>query len=307
MQVVKTDMLRRVLGLGLCLLAAGGCANHVRYADEVREHETRELTRAVTRIAPREAVVGEPFTELSLSVDETVRTRHRETVVHLDEETPWRAENELWEVPEGLVAVPFFIAVRASNKMLLGLVPDDWISSGMDFGFAALNPALNVEEPNRVVGVEIGRKSRELEADLEEESRPLSGAPVVLTLAAGPSRSLTSDATGRVRADLLELVQGIPEPAPRVLHVEVAGEGVRAPTTLELPLSRSLRARLVRAARARAAAQVPGISPDAAAQALATLDELGFRESAVRLEHELRDREHADSVWLSRLDLALED
>lgn len=300
-------MLRRVLTLGFCLLAAAGCANHVRYEDEMREHETRDVTRAVTRIEPREGVVAQPLAEFTLSVDETVRVRRRETIVHLDEETPWRAENELLEVPEGLVAVPFFIGVRASNKMLLGLIPDDWIDSGMDFGFAALNPALNVEAPDRVVGREIGRKSRELEGGLEEQSRPLAGVPVVLTLAAGPSQALTCDADGRVRVDLLGLVRGVPEPPPRVLRVAVAGEGLRAPASVELPLSRSLRSRLVQAARAREAALAPGVSPDSAAQALATLDGLGFREGATELEHELRDRQHANAAWLSRLDLALED
>src|SRR5215831_15016195 len=163
-------MLRRVLTLGWCLLAAAGCANHVCYEDEMREHETREVTRASTRIAAGDAVVAQPSAEIRVSVDETVRIRRRETIVRLDEETPWRAENELWEVPEGLVAVPFFIALRASNKMLLGLVPNDWIDSGMDFGFAALNPALNVEEPDRIVGREIGRKSREIDSGEQEKT-----------------------------------------------------------------------------------------------------------------------------------------
>ena len=300
-------MLRRVLTLGICLLAGAGCANHVRYEDEMREHESREVTRAVTRIAPREGVVAQPRAELTVTVDETVRVRRRETILRLDEETPWRAQNELWEVPEGLVAVPFFIAVRASNKMLLGLVPNDWIDSGMDFGFAALNPALNVEAPDRVVGREIGRKTRELDGGEEESSRPLAGAPVVLTLAVGPSQALHCDAAGRVQVDLLELVRGIPEPAPRVLHVAVAGEGLRAPASVELPLSRSLSSRLVRAARAREAALAPGISPDAAAQALDAIEALGFRDSAALIEHELRDRQHGNAAWLSRLDLALED
>jgi len=177
----------------------------------------------------------------------------------------------------------------------------------MDFGFAALNPALNVEAPDRVVGREVGRRSRDVDGGEERASRPLSGVPVVVTLAAGPSQALTCDADGRVRVELLELVRGVPEPAPAVLHVEVAGDGVRAPASIELPLSRALRARLVRAARARVAALAPEVSPDGAARALALLDGLGFRDSALRVEQELRDRQHANAAWLSRLDLALED
>jgi hypothetical protein len=76
---------------------------------------------------------------------------------------------------------------------------------------------------------------------------------------------------------------------------------------VELPLSRSLRSRLVRAARAREAALAPGVSADTAAQALDAIEALGFRDSAVQIERELRDRQHGNAAWLSRLDLALEE
>jgi len=299
-------MLRRAI-LAALSLALAGCANHVRYSDEMRDREIRDVTRAVTRIAPRTGVVTQPSAEVSVTVDETFRIRRRETIVRLDEETPWLPQNELWEVPEGLVLVPFFIAVKASDKLVLGLIPDDFIESGLDVGFAALNPALNVEAGDRVRGREIGRKTRELDSDDERQTRPLAGAPVVLTLTEGPALPRTADASGRVRVELLELVRGVPEAPPRVLHVQVPGDGIRAPASLELPLSHSIRTRLVQAARARQAALAPGVSADAAAQALALLDGLGFPQSALALEHELRDRQHANAAWLSRLDFALED
>jgi hypothetical protein len=300
-------MLRRTCTLVLSLSAAVGCANHVRFADEMRERESRVVTSSATHIESREAVIAEPAAALTVSADETVRLRRRETVVHLDEETPWRARNELWEVPTGLVTVPFFVGMRASNKFFfLGMVPESWIGEGIDYGFAALNPALNVEDEDRVVGREVSRRSRDIDEAESRQLRPLAGAPGVLSLAEGPSQTLTCDPSGHVRVELLELLRGVPQQPPQVLHIEVQGDGPRPAATLELPLSRGLRARLVKAAHARQAALAPGVSPDLAARQLALLDDLGFHDSALRAEQELRDRQQANAAWLSRLDLALE-
>lgn len=297
----------RALALALCLATAFGCANHVRFDDEIREFETRDVIRATTRIATREPVIGQPFVELALAADERVRVRRRETLVRLDEETPWRVQNELWEVPAGLVAAPLFVGLHAADKMCLGLIPDEAIDAGMDFGFAALNPGLNVESEARLRGREVSRRSRELERDEEDQTRPLADTPVVLSLAQGPSERVVSDAAGRVRIELLALVKDVPAVPPRVLRVEVAGEGARKPAVLELPLTRRIAARVARAAKERAAARAPGVSAEAAAQSLVALDALGFPESALALERELRDEQHANGAWLSRLDLALED
>ncbi len=297
----------RVIALAISLLALAGCANHVRFSDEVRERETRVVTHSATRIEIREAVVTQPFAEFALSADEAVQIRRRETLVHLDEETPWSPVNELWEVPTGLVTVPFFIAVRGSDKLLLGLIPDSFIEQGTNYGFAALNPALNVESENRVVAHEISRHSRELERHDELETRSLGATELSVSLGHGPSVSVVTDAAGRARVELLALLAGVPASAPRMLHIEVLGDGVRAPAVLELPLARQISARLVHAAHTRDAARKAGASPGAVAQALVQLDAFGFSESALALEQELRDRQQANPAWLSRLDLALED
>src|SRR5262245_49066055 len=91
-------MLRRICAGVLLAFAAAGCANHVRFSNEVREHESREVTRADTRIAAP-AALALPYVELALTSEETLSVRRRETLVKLDDETPWRARDELWEVP----------------------------------------------------------------------------------------------------------------------------------------------------------------------------------------------------------------
>ena len=300
-------MLPRALALAFCVLTAVGCANHVRFDEEVRERETREVTRASARIESRDPVLGQPFAELTVEADEVVQVRRRETLVRLDEETPWRAQNELWEVPTGLVAVPLFLALHASDKLLLGLIPDQVIDSGTDFAFAALNPALNVESEARLRGREVSRRSRDLESEEAVHTHALAGTPVVFSLAQSPSQHVTTDNAGHVRVELLALVADVPATPPRVLHIEVPGEGARQTAVRELQLSHPIAARIVRAARTRAAARVAGVSAESAVQALLELDTLGFPQSALALERELREHRAADAVWLSRFELALED
>jgi hypothetical protein len=300
-------MQRRFCALALALAAVTGCANHVRFSEEIRDTEARVVTRSAARIESRERVIAQPFAELTVSVDEVAETRRRESLVRLDEETPWRARNELWEVPAGLGAVPLFIVIRASDKLFLGLIPDDFISEGTDWGFTALNPALNLESSDRVRRREIGRSSRDFDGPEERAIRPLPDAALSLSLGEGPSQSVTSDGAGRASVELLSLLPSVPARPPRVLHVEVAGDGAREPAVLELSLSRQLGARLQRAAQARETARKPGAAPDRVAQALVLLDSLGFPESALALERELRERQHANAAWLARLDLALED
>ncbi|HXZ85053.1 MAG TPA: hypothetical protein VEI82_06155, partial [Myxococcota bacterium] len=114
-------------------------------------------------------------------------------------------------------------------------------------------------------------------------------------------------AAGRVHVDLLALVEGAPEAPPRSLRIEVAGAAARGPAALELPLASRMRIRLLEGARERAAARAPSASAESAARALVALGALGFRDSALALERELREQKQANTAWLSRLDLALSE
>ena len=298
-------MLFRICAAFLLAFAAAGCANHVRFADEVREHESREVASAETRIEAPPSV-AQPYLELALSSEETLSVRRRETLVKLDEETPWLAREELWEVPAGLVAIPFFTAMRASDKLCLGLIPDHTFNDGLDWGFAALNPALNVESPDRVEGREIARRTRELGRFEEHGSRALGGVAIAAAIPGHPKGVFAADAGGHARIELLRLVPDELRAPPRRVRIEVAGDGVRSGAALDVPISPRIAERLAEAVRERQKLRAAGISADAAARGLLALDTLGFPESALALEQELRDRQSRNAAWLSRLDLALQ-
>ena len=245
----------RICAALLLAFAAAGCANHVRFANEVRDHESREVDER--RDADRRAAVARAALtlELALTSEETLSVRRRETLVKLDEETPWRASEELWEVPAGLVAIPFFLAMRASDKLCLGLIPDDTFNHGLDWGFAALNPALNVE--SETSGSRAARsRARRRELGLFEEHDSRAAGRRVRSPPRSPATPRSCSPATRAATRASSSCAWCPTTcAPRR-----AGSASRSRATafargatLEVPIARPIAERLA-AARARAPA-----------------------------------------------------
>jgi hypothetical protein len=292
----------------LCALVSAllpACANHVRYSSDAFETSSREVVHAETVVEPPAAVLVAPGIELELLADETAVVRKLRTRVRSDEYTPYKSGYELWEVPVGTVCLPVLVLVRVIDFAGFGFVPDDNLDAFAGWTFAALNPLLNLESDTRLRRNEVSRETEELDREVRRELRPLAGASVLLALDVHSPRPLTSDARGRVRAELLELAPDTLPGRPRALRVSVEGEGKRERQVVEIPLSRALGARLVKAMESRRRARAPGSSPETIGRSLAELDSLGFTSSALALETELRAREGANPAWLARLDSAL--
>jgi len=135
---------------------------------------------------------------------------------------------------------------------------------------------------------------------------PLANATVAAEIPGHPKVFFAADAGGQARIELLRLVPDRLRAAPRRVRIEVAGDGVRRGAVLEVPISAKIAESLAEAVRERQRLRSAGISAESAAHGLVALDTLGFPESALALERELRERQQRNSAWLSRLDLALQ-
>jgi hypothetical protein len=195
--------------------------------------------------------------------------------------------------------------MNGASALDLRFAPDKRTAEFTAWSVTALNPLMNLPSHARLRREEVSRESEELDRDVRRERRPLAGVRLALALDPRSPKRLRADEHGRVSTDLLALLPPELEAGPRVLRVSVDGEETREPYVVELPLARELSARLVRAARLRAAARAPGAPPEAVGRSLAALSALGFPESAVGLEVELRAGAARDRAWLARLDDAL--
>jgi hypothetical protein len=227
------------------------------------------------------------------------------TRVRSEEYTPYRSGPETWEIPAGLLCLPAVAVVNGADAVGLPFVTERNREEFTHWSLVALNPLMNLESRSRVFRNEVSRESEELDRDVRRELRPLAGVRLALALDPRAPRRFTSDARGRVSVDLLALAPADLAGGPRMLRVSVDGEETREPHVVELPIARALSARIVRGARLRSAARARGASPETVGRALAALSELGFAESAVGLETELRARAAEDRAWLARLDDAL--
>jgi hypothetical protein len=201
--------------------------------------------------------------------------------------------------------MPAVAVMNASSALGLPLTDDRRTAEFTTWSVTALNPLMNLESRGRLRREEVSRESEELDREVRRELRPLAGVRLALALDPRAPKRFASDARGRVSVELLALAPLDLSGGPRMLRVSVDGDETREPHVVELPIARALGARVARAARMRAAARAPGASPEAVGRALAQLADLGFVESALGLEAELRTRSAHDRAWLARLDSAL--
>ncbi|MBM4335586.1 MAG: hypothetical protein FJ108_06690 [Deltaproteobacteria bacterium] len=298
-------MPRRLLAVLASTVLLPACANHVRYTGDAYRTSERDVVHAETVVEPQSVPLATPEVELALLADETAVVRKLRTRIRIEESTPYKSGYELWEVPLGTVCVPVLLVLRVVDLVGFGILPDASLDAFAGFTFSAMNPLLNVESESRVRRKEVSRETEELDREVRRELRPLAGAKLVLTLDATAPQTRTSDARGRVRVGLLELVPDRLPGRPRLLRLSIEGEGERERQTLELPISHSLASRLVRALELRSQLRAPGATPEAIGRTLLELDGLGFSAAALSLETELRARESANPVWLARLDSTL--
>ncbi len=299
-------MPRRLLALLASIALLPACANHVRYTSDAFRTSARDVVNSELVVDANGPVLATPEVELLLLADETAIVRKLRTRIRLEEYTPYKSGYEFWEVPAGTVCLPVLLVLRVVDLVGFGFLPDASLDGFASFTFTAMNPLLNLESESRVRRNEVSRETEELDREVHRELRPVVGGRAALSLDATASQIRTSDARGRVRFGLLELVPDQLPGRPRVLRVSVDGDGERKRETIELPLSHSLSSRLVQALEIRRRARTPGATPESIGRTLAELDGLGFSASALALETELRTRERANSAWLLRLDAALQ-
>lgn len=298
-------MFRRALALGSAAALLSGCVNHVRYSSDAFEHSVRDVVNSETVVDAHAPVLVAPRLDLELAADETAIVRRMRTVVRNDEYTPYRSGPETWEVPVGLLCLPAMLFANAGHAVGLDLAQPRSLGRFTSWTLVAVNPLMNLGAEGRMRREEVSRESEELDHEVRRELRPLAGVRLALALDPRAPRRFVADARGRVSVELLALAPPELSGGPRVLRVSVDGEETREPHVVELPISRALAGRIERGARLRAAARAPGASPEAVGRALATLATLGFSDSAVALETELRTRAADDRGWLARLDSAL--
>jgi hypothetical protein len=268
-------------------LLLSGCANQLPQRSEHEERVERKLLDHSLQIDVGEPRVLElPQRRVRVHEQKTFEVTAFDVTRRYDRYTPYQPWRELYEVPLGALAVVGGIGANVLNVVLLGSLPDsvtkDWIS----YGFAGLNPALNVESNGRSQQNLASLEERRQDARMEYSSLPWMERPV-LVKAGKQSYELMTDRNGILRLNLLDspfAEEDVARISTLLLTVEDDQGSARADASLLV--SRTLRGKL-QEAHDLIYNDLEGDDVAQWVHRVKRLSELGLEEEASELEQSL--------------------
>lgn len=281
---------RPTLRIGAALAGAlflGGCANQLPQRSEHEERVERKLLDHSLQIDVGEPRVLElPQRRVRIHEQKTFEVTEYEVTRRYDRYTPYQPWRELYEVPLGAVAIVAGIGANVLNVVMLGRLPDsvtkDWIS----YGFAGLNPAMNVQSNGRSQQNLADLDEQQVDKRTEYSSLPWADRPVMVK-ADKQTYELSTDRNGVLRLNLLDgpfAEQDASRIGTLLLSVEDPLDSTTAEATLLV--SRNLRGKLQEAH----ALIFDDLEDDEVAQwvhRVKRLSDLGLEEEASELEQSL--------------------
>ena len=282
-------------GAAICgALLASGCANHMSQRSEHEERVERKLLEHRLQIDVGDpAPLETPQRRLRVSEEKTFEVTDFEVTRRYDRYTPYQPWREVYEIPLGGVAVVAGIGANVLNVIMLGRLPDsvtkDWIS----YGFAGLNPFMNVQSNGRaeqnLAGIDEVQKDKRQEAT----SLPWADRPVEVT-AGKEVYALNTDGKGYLHLNLLDTpfseqdLRAVPR-----LGFSVQDDDDHSHVDAYLPLSLALRNK-VREAHALIFDDLEDDEVSQWVHRVKRLSELGLVDEAGDLEKSLVELTHND-------------
>lgn len=192
-------------GAALCgVMFLSGCANHLPQRSEYEERFERKLLDHNLQIDLGEPAVLElPQRRVRIQEQKTFEVTTIEVSRRYDRYTPYQAWRELYEVPMGAIAIVGGIGANALNVVLLGSLPDSATKGLISYGFAGLNPFMNIESNGRSQQNLASLEERRLEPRTEYLSQPWAER-MVQVQAADQQHELQTDRQGILRINLLD-------------------------------------------------------------------------------------------------------
>ncbi len=278
----------------LCAALVSGCANQLSQRSEHEERSERKLLEHSVQIDTGEPKTLElPQRRVRIHERKVFEVTEFEVTRQYDRYTPYQPWREVYEIPLGAVAVVAGIGANVVNVFALGHLPDsitrDWIS----YGFAGLNPFMNAPSHGRAQQNLAGINEVQKDKRIENTLLPWNER-AVLVKAGTQTHELTTDRNGVLRLSLLDSPFA-EQDLSRVtrLYISVEDEQDNAHANVDLPISHSLRGKLLEAH----ALIYDDLEDDEVSQwvyRVKRLSELGLEEQASDLEQSLIEMTHDD-------------
>ncbi len=236
-------------GAVLCgSLLVSGCANQLSQRSEHEERVERKVLDHRFQID-----VGEPKTldlpqrRVRIHELKTFDITEFEVTRHYDRYTPYQPWREIYEIPLGAVAIVAGVTANAVNVLTFGSLPDSITKDWLTYGISGINPFMNAPSHGRAQQNLAGIDEIQRDHRIEQSSLPWSEAPVAI-MAGKEIVEMNTDRNGALRINLLDspfAEQDLSHVTQLNIKVEDEQAGVLA--NASLPLSKSLRGKLIEA------------------------------------------------------------
>ena len=232
----------------LFLLSVCGCRNHIRELDvNVTDYE-RKVLRNRPSLHVIEADENNCIFRFKLTVNRESEVKEYQVLKTLSRYTPWTGWREYYEVPLGLLLFPFGVAGHAVNIVTLGMYPFDWCTAVDNLSLSALNPGLNIENPDRFEDEVLHSRKTLIDTRIENTTHPVRNTQ--LNIRMGRSvRTITTDNDGFAVFELLSSYGDSIALKTQEREFQILVPGVSAPVYSQI-ITRDTRERLSRAADA---------------------------------------------------------
>ncbi|WP_409318702.1 hypothetical protein [Pseudomonas sp. KCJK9016] len=282
---------RNTLGLGgaaLCgTLLVSGCANHMSQRSEHEERVERKLLDHSLQIDVGEPKVLElPQRRVKINEQKTFEVTEYEVTRRYDRYTPYQPWREIYEIPLGAVAIVAGVGANVVNVFALGNLPDSVTKDWLSYGFAGINPFMNVPSHGRAQQNLAGIDEVQRDKRMEYSSLPWSERPVQVK-AGKQTFDMTTDRNGVLRLNLLDSPfadNDLNHVGKLTISVEDAKDDVHSDSSLTI--SSHLRGKLLEAHRLI----YDDLEDDEVSEwvhRVKRLSELGLEEEASELEQSL--------------------
>jgi hypothetical protein len=225
----------------LPLSLIGGCANHLPTQVVIEPIVDRVVVdHHYSLETDAKGYTDHAYIKLKSEESITYNVTKYEDTSTYDVFTPYQGVREFYEVPLGLITIPVAVAVNLVDFVLLGLIPNSLTNTPLNFGFAGLNPFLNIENDERTERTLISEQRNQIDAVEEFVKKPLNGELIKFSFGE-TELELPLDKSGKLSVNLLTALTSAEQP-PREITFKVGDE--KRSATQTLIISRKLRAQL---------------------------------------------------------------
>ncbi|RXT82262.1 hypothetical protein B1F69_27765, partial [Pseudomonas syringae] len=208
------------------------------------------------------------------------------TTRHYDRYTPYQPWREVYEIPLGAVAVVAGVGANVVNVFALGNLPESMTKDWIHYGVAGLNPFMNAPSHGRAEQNLASIDEVQKDKRIENSTLPWNERPVMVK-AGNETHEMSTDRNGILRLNLLDSPFA-EQDLSRItrIYINVEDDQDSAHTSASLPISHSLRGKLLEAH----ALIYDDLEDDEVSQwvhRVKRLSDMGLEEEASELEQNL--------------------